>query len=115
MDAKSTPPANRKTPTTANWPRYQCHKIVRAAKILTLSKDNKTNLWCAELEGLPDCELSDAFIQKHHPAIRGWLVEYEDGYRSYSPAKAFEEGYKLIDGEKENDSQDSGASTSGSD
>ena len=78
--------------------RYKCHKIVRAAKIETLHKGRETGDWSIGLERLGPVVLTEDFIQKHHPAVGGYLVEYEDGYRSYSPAKAFEEGYTLLNG-----------------
>lgn len=36
------------------------------------------------------------FMAKHKPEIGGYFVVYKDGYKSYSPAKAFEEGYTRI-------------------
>jgi len=37
------------------------------------------------------------YVKKHSPLPGGYYVLYEDGYESYSPAKAFEDGYSLID------------------
>ncbi len=37
-----------------------------------------------------------AFMDKHEPQVGGYYVLYEDGYQSYSPAKAFEEGYTPV-------------------
>jgi hypothetical protein len=48
--------------------------------------------------GFGEFVVSDAFIQKHNPQPGGYFVVYADGYQSYSPAKAFEEGYKLVTG-----------------
>jgi hypothetical protein len=36
------------------------------------------------------------YLDKHSPQAGGYYVVYEDGYRSYSPAAAFEAGYTLI-------------------
>lgn len=36
------------------------------------------------------------FLAKHRPQVGGYIVVYEDGYLSWSPAKAFEEGYTRI-------------------
>jgi len=36
------------------------------------------------------------FILKHRPEAGGYFVVYDDGYQSFSPAKAFEEGYTLL-------------------
>ncbi len=80
-------------------PQYQCHKIVGALKIaaLSLMPDGDTLVqW--EKEQYPSCNLGKEFVEKHKPEVGGYLVVYEDGYRSYSPAKAFESGYLPIDG-----------------
>ena len=37
------------------------------------------------------------WIQKHNPGVGGYYVVYDDGYASYSPAKAFEPGYAKIE------------------
>ena len=37
-----------------------------------------------------------AFLAKHKPEVGGYWVQYADGYESFSPAAAFEEGYTLI-------------------
>lgn len=47
-------------------------------------------------EGFDRYQLSAAFIAKHKPQVGGYLVFYEDRYESYSPARAFEEGYTRI-------------------
>lgn len=75
-------------------PRYVCHKEVGALKI-TAVKEVGCGVAALEVEparfgpiyGDPD------WIAKHAPQPGGYLVFYADGYRSYSPAKAFEEGY----------------------
>lgn len=36
------------------------------------------------------------YLQKHNPVAGGYYVVYDDGYKSFSPAAAFEEGYALI-------------------
>ena len=35
-------------------------------------------------------------MDRHKPKAGGYYVVYDDGYKSYSPAKAFEEGYVRI-------------------
>jgi hypothetical protein len=35
-------------------------------------------------------------MHKHKPQVGGYYVLYKDGYASFSPASAFEEGYDLI-------------------
>lgn len=36
------------------------------------------------------------FLAKHRPQVGGYVVVYADGYLSWSPAAAFEEGYTRI-------------------
>lgn len=38
-------------------------------------------------------EVSGEYMEKHNPAVGGYYVVYKDGYKSYSPADAFEDGY----------------------
>ena len=33
------------------------------------------------------------YVKKHNPQAGGYYVVYEDGYKSWSPAEAFESGY----------------------
>lgn len=85
-------------------PQYQCHKKVWAFKIADLeplAKDDLSGpsgdflLSPAEVEYLP-VTIDAAYMQKHKPEIGGYFVVYDDGYKSYSPAKAFEDGYTRI-------------------
>lgn len=81
-------------------PLYKCHKVVRAAKIEWIDARPGT----VEEHGTPlmslvygtsgkMCGISAEFIQKHNPEKGGYMVVYEDGYLSYSPADVFEAGY----------------------
>lgn len=75
-------------------PRYQCHKIVQAAKILIVLHDQaKTSL---DLDGIGAVDVTPEFVTKHNPKAGGYFVVYEDGYQSFSPAKAFEDGYTRL-------------------
>jgi hypothetical protein len=40
--------------------------------------------------------VSAEYLSKHKPEVGGYYVLYRDGYKSFSPAKAFEEGYGKI-------------------
>lgn len=69
--------------------RYKCYKEVNAAKILDIEGNQLNlggNVWTAPV----------GWMEKHSPEVGGYLVEYGDNYQSYSPAKAFEEGYTKI-------------------
>ena len=37
-----------------------------------------------------------AYVRKHQPKVGGYYVAYKDGYKSFSPAEAFEEGYSRV-------------------
>lgn len=73
-------------------PKYRCHKEVGALKIAEV--DGYTLLF--EDDSYAPMYVGPQFVDKHSPRAGGYLVAYADGYRSYSPAKAFEEGYTLI-------------------
>lgn len=72
---------------------YQCHKVVKAAKITRIDISHDI----IHLEGCQGYQKHRDWMSKHKPAVGGYLVEYEDGYMSYSPAQAFESGYTLIE------------------
>lgn len=83
-------------------PLYQCHKKVRAAKIAQIKTVDEIHdyrvLIVPEDKKIPAFRVSDAYMDKHKPQVGGYFVVYDgDGYQSFSPAKAFEEGYTLIE------------------
>ncbi len=49
-----------------------------------------------EDQGYAPHSVERSWVKKHDPRPGGYLVIYNDGYQSYSPAKAFEEGYTRI-------------------
>lgn len=97
-------------------PRYRCHKVVRAAKIHDVRRANAVDAGKA-LDSV-DLVFSSLHPPHHVTVDAGWLdrkvsaaragrdiedvavggyyVVYDDGYTSWSPAKAFEEGYTLL-------------------
>ena len=84
-------------------PKYICHKIVRAAKITAFRGDgtDSPNLVLGEV-GMVVLESAE-WYEKHKPQVGGYYIVYEDGYRSFSPAQAFERGYSRFDlGQSEN-------------
>lgn len=93
-----------------NLPQWKCHKVVRAAKILAIKQAPEAqrripnvgmtaqHLYPAELalEGGYARDVSAEWMTRNRQtAVGGYLVEYEDGYTSYSPADTFEAGYTL--------------------
>lgn len=77
-------------------PVYQCHKRVHADKIVRIDQlENLTTVRLMLTEGR-FVDVDQAYVSKHHPQVGGYFVQYEDGYLSFSPAKAFEDGYALV-------------------
>ncbi|MBJ7436971.1 MAG: hypothetical protein JHC54_15065 [Acinetobacter sp.] len=85
----------------SHLPLYACHKRVNAAKITNIHSPEAgvggnvptTLVFAGEL---PSVVVTPEWVAKHQPKIGGYFVAYKDGYESYSPAEAFEEGYTLL-------------------
>jgi len=81
-------------------PKYSCHKEVWALKIsdveATASGGRRLSFVA---EGYAPIEVDAAYTAKHNPQPGGYYVVYADGYKSWSPAEAFEAGYTLIEGD----------------
>ena len=76
-------------------PRYKSHKTVWALKIAGIgatAEDGTTTIIPAD-DGYAPFTVDAAYMQKHEPQVGGYYVVYKDGYRSFSPSDAFEEGY----------------------
>jgi len=87
-----------------NYPRYKCHKVVNAFKIARISEGLLSEsegshpvwfLWPTD-DNLDPVQVSAAWMAKNKVVIGGYLVIYADGYQSFSPTKAFEDGYALV-------------------
>ena len=88
-------------------PRYRSHKIVHALKIAKIDRDaeragagnretdGSALLFPAE-DGYGPIRVDHSYMRKHDPKPGGYYVVYKDGYKSFSPAEAFEEGYTRI-------------------
>lgn len=98
---------------TRELPRYKCHKEVRAVKIKQVvvhahpDPNYDDEKWFASAEfqgghifpvekGYAPIPFDADWFRKHRPTPGGYYVVYSDGYKSFSPAYAFEEGYTLI-------------------
>lgn len=75
---------------------FQCHKIVQAAKIETMSSFVGEGPITLHLEGNKSINVSRDWGMKHSPITGGYFVLYNDGYTSFSPAAAFEDGYSRV-------------------
>lgn len=79
-------------------PRYKSHKVVSALKIFDMkpAADGGATIVPAE-DGYAPFQVSGDYVRKHDPQVGGYFVVYQDGYMSWSPAEAFESGYKKIE------------------
>lgn len=79
-------------------PKYRCHKEVWALKIKSLSNEERPTHYTITPEDAryAPFEVENEYVEKHKPEAGGYYVVYKDGYKSFSPAAAFEEGYTQI-------------------
>lgn len=81
-------------------PRYKSHKEVHALKIaaLEIHKDGTATLVPRE-DGYASFKVDADWTERFKGSEDddpGYYVVYEDGYKSWSPTKAFEEGYTRV-------------------
>lgn len=89
--------------TQAEMPRYLCHKQVWALKIADIkdptepgNESDGSRIIVPADAGFAPFRVEQAYVHKHKPEVGGYYVVYADGYKSYSPAKAFEDGYTRV-------------------
>lgn len=85
-------------------PRYVCHKEVWALKISDIVEGGSNDSFAGlvfENKDYSDIYVSADWFYSKKPEIGGYYVVYQDGYASYSPALAFEQGYALAATAKE--------------
>lgn len=96
-------PRTARAPGDSPLASYRCHKVVKAAEILAVAE---RPLGAALLTlktadgGRIEWRTASGWMDRYNfrqgdPDL-GFFVEYEDGYTSWSPSKAFTEGYKRI-------------------
>lgn len=82
-----------------DWPEYESHKVVRAARIAELIYDRPdgdvVSVVVVPEGGEPEEFTPTEQSMLKHAKVGGWAMLYPDGFRSVSPAKAFEDGYRL--------------------
>lgn len=94
----------------SEMPCYQSHKKVWALKIALILFDvDEARREGRETDGGATIEPVDEgyaafrvdheYVRKHDPKVGGYYIVYDDGYKSWSPAEAFEAGYTLIEEE----------------
>jgi len=75
---------------------FKCHKIVQAAALLSLSRRGDNLFIILETEPEVQHPLDPKVISRYLPTKGDYLVQYEDGYLSFSPKDVFEAGYSAI-------------------
>ena len=95
--------ADQAAAATIELPRYRCHKEVHALHIREVYDPTKEG---SESDGsrilvpwdgrYAPFRVDRDYVHKHKPEADGFFVLYEDGYKSFSPRKAFQDGYTLI-------------------
>lgn len=93
-----------KNEVSTEMPRYKCHKEVWALKIADIKWDGQgegretdgTAMITPAESGYAPFKVDFKFMSKHSPKVGGYYVVYKDGYKSFSPADVFEDGYSLI-------------------
>jgi hypothetical protein len=84
-------------------PRWQSHKKVYGDRIKGIERLDPKVGWGRDDTGLRwllDCgvivSVTKDLIARGSPTAGDYFIQYDDGYKSWSPAKAFEEGYTRI-------------------
>jgi hypothetical protein len=85
----------------SEFPLYKCHKMVKAALILGLCKDEDDGAYDLTLFnvsiGFPSVlRIPANWVERFKPEVGGYYVMYKDGYTSFSPKKEFEDGYNIM-------------------
>jgi hypothetical protein len=84
-------------------PLYACHKKVRALEIRAIGHyaPDAAGKLRREIHfkdaGFPSIWVEGELFTRYVPLPGDFYVVYEDGYTSFSPRKAFMEGYSLVE------------------
>lgn len=106
-------PRRKREEVMAEIPQYRSHKLVRAFKVTELAPapinfdamrmkdinemlvygcENGRRVYVARVNKI---EWLNRIPEGSYPTD-GYFVQYEDNFQSWSPSKAFEEGYTLV-------------------
>lgn len=77
----------------ASLPQYQCHKKVWALQIDRIDEFDMIHF---RTPGFAPKPAPERLFARGRPWPGDYLVKYDNGYWSWSPRKAFEEGYTRI-------------------
>lgn len=81
-------------------PRYLCHKKVWALQIADLEispEDGRAKITPKD-DGYAPFMAAPGWGSRYHGGAedQGYYIVYDDGYASWSPTKAFEDGYERL-------------------
>jgi len=76
----------------AEMPRYRSHKIIHALEIKAVDGHRLTFVET----GFAPIDADPAMFTRYTPVPGDRYLVYPDGYTSFSPKKAFEEGYTRV-------------------
>ena len=76
---------------------YRSHKKVEAVQIHRITEGQNGEVLINDFPMVLPVVVDQEYMDRHNPRLGGYYVLYEDGYHSFSPAEAFENGYSLID------------------
>ena len=85
----------------AEMPRYRSHRCVWALKIASVQTSSiapTETLLIPQEKGYEPVLVDAKYVAAHRPVIGGYYVVYDDGFKTFIPGKAFEEGYTRITG-----------------
>ena len=79
---------------------YRCHKVVQAFKVASIDRaDGMARLSGQDTDGQPVLTVLDGHLVKDTETDLGYAVFYANGYASWSPSRAFEDGYSPVSDE----------------
>lgn len=79
-------------------PKYTCHKQVWALLIEeVVTIEAGFGFITPANRSFAPFQVDSNYMDKHKPKKGGYYVVYEDGYKSFSPASAFEKGYTKVE------------------
>jgi hypothetical protein len=84
------------TGAAMEMPRYKSHKTVWALEIDTVSVGAPYRMKPKDV-GYAEITLPEEMWSRYQPVSGDFYVVYADGYKSFSPRKAFLEGYTRDD------------------
>jgi len=81
-----------------DWPEYESHKIVQALPICRVDRrdDGKVFITLRHEDGTKEEFEPTVPAMADKAEVGGYAMLYPDGFKSISPAKAFEEGYTRV-------------------